>query len=496
MLALPGLALLAGFLLAGGGVPASAVVSASNGRIAFASDRDGDFEIFSVLPDGTGLVKLTDNTTDDDDPAWSPDGSRVAFVRTGSCVTACKAIWVMNADGTGAAPLTPWSNAIQDTAPVWVSATTLLYTSNRVEGGGLQPKEIWSISAAGGSATQLTDEVNVASYVPDVSPDGASVVFASDRDGTGRLYTMTSGGAFETVVPLSGADVPTSFAKDPSWAPGNDRFAFTGSAVSTSTPPDLYVSNLDGSGSDRVYDPGEQPVYTPSWSPDGSRVVVAVDAGGTTNLQIRIVDPSSGSMTTLASSASDERNPSWQPSAPSSPPPADGVHVAALDNRFEPATVAVGRGGTVIFDFEGSADHTATDGSGLELYDSGPVAPGGPSTWFTFEGAGLYRFVCSTHAGMAGRVQVPLRVTPSSGGIHRTFTVTWASVVPTGDHVYDVQIRRPGRGWTTWRTGATARAGDFTPDGRKGRYRFRARMRDTGLGRASGWSVAATIRVG
>lgn len=172
------------------------------------------------------------------------------------------------------------------------------------------------------------------------------------------------------------------------------------------------------------------------------------------------------------------------------------MHVAALDDRFEPATVAVGRGGTVIFDFEGSTDHTATDGSGLELYDSGTVSPGGPSTRFTFEGAGLYRFVCSTHAGMAGRVQVPVRVTPSSGGIHRTFTVTWASVVPAGDHVYDVQIRRPGRNWTSWRTGVAARADDFMPDGRKGRYRFRARMRDTGLGRASGWSVAATIRVG
>ena len=118
LLALPGLALLASFLVAGAGLPATAVVLGSNGRIAFASERDGDFEIYSIEPDGTGLLQLTTNAVDDDDPSWSPDGTRIAFVRTGSCQTACKAIWVMDADGTGQTAVTGWFNAIADTAPV------------------------------------------------------------------------------------------------------------------------------------------------------------------------------------------------------------------------------------------------------------------------------------------------------------------------------------------------------------------------------------------
>ena len=149
-----------------------------------------------------------------------------------------------------------------------------------------------------------------------------------------------------------------------------------------------------------------------------------------------------------------------------------------------------------MFDFGGSVHHTATDGSGLELYDSGPVTPGGQSTWFTFEAAGVYSFVCTPHTGMGGRVTVPMRVAPASGGVHRAFTVTWASATATGAHVYDVQIRRPGGIWTSWRMGVTPRTDDFTPGAGKGRYRFRARMRDTELGQASRWSVAATIRVG
>ncbi|MDH4112224.1 MAG: hypothetical protein OEV60_06000, partial [Actinomycetota bacterium] len=131
LLALPGLAMLASFLMAGVGVPATAVVNASNGRIAFASDRDGDFEIYSIKPDGTGLLQLTSDAADDDDPAWSPDGTRIAFVRKGSCATSCKAIWVMQADGSGQTAVTAWSNAIEDTAPVWVSSSMLLFTSNR-----------------------------------------------------------------------------------------------------------------------------------------------------------------------------------------------------------------------------------------------------------------------------------------------------------------------------------------------------------------------------
>ena len=157
--------------------------------------------------------------------------------------------------------------------------------------------------------------------------------------------------------------------------------------------------------------------------------------------------------------------------------------------------MSVSRGGTVVFDFEGPSDHSAADASGLALYDSGAVVAGGPSTWFSYEAAGVYRFQCSVHPGMDGLVSVPVRVTPSSGGVHRAFTVIWASASSTGEHVYDVQIRRPGRSWASWRSGVTARSDDFTPL-RKGRYRFRARMRDTLLGQASSWSAAAALRVG
>jgi plastocyanin len=171
------------------------------------------------------------------------------------------------------------------------------------------------------------------------------------------------------------------------------------------------------------------------------------------------------------------------------------THVAVVDWGFRPSTVTLGRGGTVVFDFEGPSHHTATDSSGLGLYDSGSVGPGGPSISFTFEAAGIYPFTCTPHPLMGGRVSVPVRVTPRSAGVGERLTVTWATVDASGSRVYDVQLRRPRSTWEPWRMGVSELEGAFSPHAGTGRYRFRARLRDPAIGEASRWSVAATVRV-
>jgi hypothetical protein len=51
----------------------------SNGRIAFDSDRTGSSEIFSMNPDGTDQVNLSNNSAADRNASWSPDGRKIAF---------------------------------------------------------------------------------------------------------------------------------------------------------------------------------------------------------------------------------------------------------------------------------------------------------------------------------------------------------------------------------------------------------------------------------
>jgi len=67
------------------------------GRIAFMSNRDGNWEIYVVREDGTGLKRLTNNASDDGLPTWSPDGKTIAFV---SNQGGAWAVWAMNADGS------------------------------------------------------------------------------------------------------------------------------------------------------------------------------------------------------------------------------------------------------------------------------------------------------------------------------------------------------------------------------------------------------------
>lgn len=184
------------------------------------------------------------------------------------------------------------------------------------------------------------------------------------------------------------------------------------------------------------------------------------------------------------------------PAGVATSPPPDATHVDVVDTRFDPSTVSISRGGTVVFDFVGPSHHTATDSSGLGLYDSGSVGPGGPSTSFTFQAAGVYPFTCTPHPFMGGRVTVPMRVAPRSGSMHEAFTVTWAAVEAWDGVFYDVQVRRPGKVWKAWRTGVTTRLDSFIPGAGKGRYRFRARLRDPGLGEASRWSAPAAVDVG
>jgi len=165
-------------------------------RIAFVSKRDGDWEIWLMDPDGTGLVNLTQNKSNETDPSWSPDGSRIAFASDRGPVPGQSydsEIYTMKADGSDVKPLT--NNNANDGDPSWsYDATRIAFESDRT--GDF---EIWVMNSNG------TGQVNISNNPssdadPSWQRSGAQIVFGSYRTGAGDIYVMNSSGSGLTLL--------------------------------------------------------------------------------------------------------------------------------------------------------------------------------------------------------------------------------------------------------------------------------------------------------
>jgi dipeptidyl aminopeptidase/acylaminoacyl peptidase len=166
----------------------------SDGQIAFATNRDGNYEIYVMDVSGGNPVNLTNAPGDDRSPAFSRDGSHIAFAsnRDGDYE-----IYVMNRDGSGVIPLT--DNNADDLSPVWSpDDLQVAFESSRVRTGG--PGSVpgrstnsgnWDIYLTdvdgSGGANALTRSPGADRHVA-YSPDGKQIAFISDRSGSTDLY--------------------------------------------------------------------------------------------------------------------------------------------------------------------------------------------------------------------------------------------------------------------------------------------------------------------
>ncbi len=280
-------------------------------QIAFFSGDEGDQldqgdQLYVMAADGAGWIKLAASIVFPHDtfipPAWSPDGAKIVFSsdRDGDVE-----MYVVDVDGTNIRRLT--NNSGEDWFPAWSpDGAKIAFSSNR--DGNF---EIYVVDADGANATRLTDN-DADDWLPVWSPDGRKIAFssagASSSGGESLgIFVVDADGANTTR--LTDEDAGSLF---PAWSPDGTKIAFWSKRASRG---DVFVMNADGSNITRLT---RQDVWgdlwrTPAWSPDGRRIAFSSDHGEVHDGQIYVMNSDGSNTRRLTDGVAFEAFPAWSP---------------------------------------------------------------------------------------------------------------------------------------------------------------------------------------
>ena len=234
-------------------------------RIAFArsagtTDEPGRYEIFTISPDGSDVVRLTRNNDEDSFPSFSPDGRFIAFTRTRFGTSH---LYVMDANGGNVRRLTNGtrSDALPDWSP---DGRWIVFTRNF---DNERQSDLFKIRSNGETLVRLTDTA-AREFAPEWSPDGELVAYSKfvQRKSRFGIAVMRPDGRRRRWLVVNPRSHLGNTDYNPTWSPTGKRVAF--SREDRDLDVDVFTVRRDGTGVRRLTDLGSE-AQNPTWSADG-----------------------------------------------------------------------------------------------------------------------------------------------------------------------------------------------------------------------------------
>ena len=330
--------------------PAAAAFPGNNGKIVFVGllgDADGE-AIYVMKPDGSGQRELIE-TGQFDAPAWSPDGTKIAFDKDSQDV------YVMNSNGSCPTNITTFDTyGGYRPRPAWSPDGLRILFSHEPEGEGVivddgdgptwhqPPAELYVVNLDGTGLERITHTPKDGEENAAWSPDGTKIAYRNFigylDSPTGRalnqIYVMNADGTGRRSL------TPESMVTDdPQWSPDGSKIAFENDFHRS-----IWVMDSNGSGLKKLTPENVGEEYDPAWSPDGKKIVFhGEDPGGLDDKGIFTMNADGSGRTNVPrgpgidyASGYYARSPDWQPKTARRTPPLEcppGANELTVDLR-------------------------------------------------------------------------------------------------------------------------------------------------------------------
>ena len=288
------------------------MISSPDGRqVGFISDRDGNFEIYVVDLENGILTNLTRNPADDCSFAWSPDGKSIAFIseRDAALMSAERAlrtndVYIMDSKGTNVLKLTANNTTNSFGELSWSpDGKQLAFSMSSLSRNGPFVSNISVIGLDNFKLTILTSPSDLVRGSPIWSPDGNHILYSVSRSGSCHLSVMNADGT----EPVDLTEDDLGFVISEFWSPDGRYILFSSKKDNQYS---FYIVKPDGTDMVTL---SKGPFDTsPSWSPDGKHIVFSSkDENGKYHLYIMNADGTDKKR--LTNGPGEEVAPIWLP---------------------------------------------------------------------------------------------------------------------------------------------------------------------------------------